>query len=92
MHVLVVYDIAHPRRLNRIAKILKDYGHRVQKSKFELDISEAGLTELQARIAKEIDFNEDGVKYIFLCERCHHKTEIIGLGRFIDPDFQFVVV
>ena len=92
MRVLALYDIAHPRRLYRVAKILKDYGHRVQKSKFEIEVSEKAFTELRARIAMEIDFEEDGVKYIPLCERCLHKTEIIGQGSFIDPDHEYVVV
>jgi len=92
MHMLVVYDIADSHRLYRVARILKDYGHRVQKSKFEIEVSERVLAELLVRIAQEIDEEEDGVKYIPLCERCRHKTEIIGLGRYIDPDSEFVVV
>ncbi|OGQ86288.1 MAG: CRISPR-associated endonuclease Cas2 [Deltaproteobacteria bacterium RIFOXYD12_FULL_56_24] len=92
MRVLAVYDIADARRLNRVAKVLKDYGHRVQKSKFELDVTERSFAELRARIAGEIDFEEDGVKYIPLCERCLHKIEIIGLGQYIDPDHEYVLL
>jgi CRISPR-associated protein Cas2 len=92
MRYLAIYDIADPRRLNRVAGILKDYGIRVQQSKFEIDVNEKGFAELQARITEEIDEAEDGVKYIPLCERCRQKTEIIGQGRCIDPDHEFVVV
>lgn len=92
MRLLAVYDITHPRRLYRVARILKDYGHRVQKSKFEIEVSDRTFVELRARIAEEIDFAEDGVKYIPLCERCLHKTEIIGQGRFVDPESEYVVV
>ncbi|MBW6521324.1 MAG: CRISPR-associated endonuclease Cas2 [Desulfoarculaceae bacterium] len=92
MRMLVVYDITDSRRLYRVARILKDYGHRVQKSKFEIDASERAFGELRDRIAQEIDEEKDGVKYIPLCERCLHKTEIIGRGRYIDPDCEFVVV
>ncbi|MBA3008063.1 MAG: CRISPR-associated endonuclease Cas2 [Proteobacteria bacterium] len=92
MRLLVIYDIADPRRLYQVARILKDYGQRVQQSKFELEICVRVFSELRARIAQVIDEAEDGVKYIPLCERCLHKTEIIGQGRYIDPDSEFVVV
>jgi len=92
MRMLVVYDIAHPRRLYRVAKVLKDYGYRVQKSKFEIDVSARVFSELRERIALEIDEEVDGVKYIPLCNRCMHKTEVLGQGRYIDPDSEFVVV
>jgi CRISPR-associated protein Cas2 len=92
MRYLAIYDIADPRRLNQVAKILKDYGVRVQQSKFEIDVNEKGFVELQARITEEIDEGEDGVKYIPLCERCRQKTEVIGQGRCIDPDHEFMVV
>lgn len=92
MYYLAIYDIAEPRRLNRVARILKDYGLRVQKSKFEIEVSENTFRQVKARISAEISESEDGVKFIPLCQRCRMKTEIIGLGRFVDPDHEFVVV
>lgn len=92
MRMLVVYDICDPKRLNRVAKILKDYGERVQKSKFELELGEPALRELMRRVGEEIDPAEDGVKYIPLCERCEAQVEVIGQGRFIDPDEEFYVL
>lgn len=92
MRILAIYDITDPRRLSRVARILKDYGQRVQKSKFEIDVTEKTFAELRARIAETIDDAEDGVKYIPLCERCLRKTEIIGQGVFIDPESEFVVL
>jgi len=92
MWYLAIYDIADPRRLNRVAKILKDYGTRVQQSKFEIDVSSRTFLELRQRIDEKIDPAEDGVKYIPLCETCRQKTEIIGQGRFIDPEREFMVL
>ncbi len=92
MRVLAVYDIAEPGRLGRVAGIMKDYGIRVLKSKFELDISDAAFIELRKRIEEVIDFEEDGVKYIPLCRNCLVKTEIIGLGKFIDPDEEYYIL
>jgi len=92
MWYLAIYDIAEPRRLNRVAKILKDYGTRVQQSKFEIDVSDKAFSELRQRIDELIVPTEDGVKYIPLCLSCRQKTEIIGQGRFIDPEREFMVL
>lgn len=92
MWMLAVYDIADAKRLNRVAKILKDYGVRVQKSKFEMDISESTFAYLRERIGRVIVPEEDGVKYIPLCEKCRNKIEVIGQGRFVDPDSEFYVL
>jgi len=92
MRYLVVYDICDPRRLYRVAKILKDYGERVQKSKFEVQVDSRAFKAMYNRIGKVIDPEEDGVKYIPLCEKCQARIEIIGLGEFIDPDGEFYVL
>ena len=91
MKMLAIYDISHPKRLSKVARIMKDYGVRVQKSKFEIDPTPQAFKELKKRISMVIDEEEDGVKYMPLCQMCQAKTEILGLGRFIDPDKEFVV-
>ncbi len=93
MKMLAVYDIADPKRLYRVAKILKDYGVRVQYSKFEIDpAGEAGFAILQKRIGEVIDDAEDGVKYIPLCHRCRNRVEIIGQGKYTDPDREYYIL
>lgn len=93
MKMLAVYDIAEPRRLYRVAKILKDYGFRVQYSKFEINpVSDAIFSILQQRIYEVINESEDGVKYIPLCHRCRGQVEIIGQGKFIDPDEEYYIL
>lgn len=92
MKFFAVYDIAHPRRLARVAKILKDYGLRVQKSKFELDVNQAELTRLHQRVVKVIEEDEDGVKYFPLCAGCQVDIEVIGKGRILADDERFKVL
>ncbi len=93
MKMLAVYDIANPKRLAKVAKILLDYGVRVQYSKFEIDpVGEAGFNILQNRIAAVIDTVCDGIKYIPLCRRCRNRIEIIGQGNFVDPDEEFYII
>ncbi len=89
--MIVAYDIADPRRLNRVAKIIKDYGARVQKSIFEVSVDNKRFIEMKARIENEIVFEEDGVKFFPLCRKCADSLENIGNGIFIDPDKEYYV-
>ena len=90
--MIVTYDIAEPRRLNRIAKIMKDYGVRVQKSIFQVTVTEQVFYTMKLRIEKEMMLEKDGVKYFPLCEKCAATREIIGLGVFVDPDAEYEIV
>jgi len=65
----VAYDIADRRRLSRVAKVLLDYGTRIQKSVFLLQISDRQLKRMRERIEEAIDPVEDGVKYFPLCNK-----------------------
>jgi len=91
MKYFAIYDIADPKRLARVAKILKDYGLRVQKSKFELDVTAKELARLHRRIVTVIDDAEDGVKYFPLCGTCHGDIEVIGQGRLLPEDQRFLI-
>ena len=90
--MIAAYDIADPRRLNRVAKVLKDYGTRVQKSIFEVTVDNRVFTEMKDRIEEEFDASEDGVKYFPVCEKCAGTLEVIGQGVFIDPDEEYAVL
>jgi CRISPR-associated protein Cas2 len=92
MNMIVAYDIADPKRLNKIAKVMKDYGMRVQKSIFEVSARGGVFNELRRRVEKIIDPEEDGVKYFQVCEKCAGTVEIIGQGVFIDPDQEFYIL
>lgn len=78
MNMVVAYDIANPRRLNRIAKVMKDYGVRVQKSIFEVEVNDSTFTEMRFRAEDVMNRHEDGVKYFPLCDRC--ADTLIALG------------
>ncbi|HEU18292.1 MAG TPA: CRISPR-associated endonuclease Cas2 [Deltaproteobacteria bacterium] len=91
MNMIVAYDIADERRLARIAKIICDYGVRVQKSIFEVTVDSGIFEEMKARVEDVIVPEEDGVKYFPLCGRCAETVEIIGQGIFTDPDEEYYV-
>ena len=91
MNMIVAYDIADIRRLARIAKIIKDYGIRVQKSIFEVGVTPKIFAERKQRVDDTIMPEEDGVKYFPLCEKCAGTVEIIGQGTFTDPDEEYYI-
>lgn len=92
MNMIVAYDIADPKRLNRVAKIIKDYGVRVQKSIFEVTVDSRLFLEMRLRIEEEIEPDVDGVKYFPVCEKCAGTVENIGQGVFVDPDREYYVL
>ncbi len=91
MNMIVAYDIADEKRLGAIARIMLDYGTRVQKSIFELQVTPGVFREMQKRVEAVIVAEKDGVKYFPLCGRCSQTVEIIGKGVFTDPDLEYDV-
>lgn len=91
MNMIVAYDITETKRLARVAKVMLDYGVRVQKSIFEVEVTPVVFREMKARIDKIIHNDTDGVKYFPLCEKCAGTVEIIGQGQFTDPDREYYI-
>jgi len=91
MNMIVAYDIADDRRLIKIARIMLDYGVRVQKSIFEVSVTHKAFQEMKERVEEVIDFAQDGVKYFSVCQRCSQTVEIIGQGQFTDPDEEYYI-
>lgn len=89
--MIVAYDIACPKRIVRVAKIILDYGVRVQKSIFEVTVTDRIFAEMKRRIEGVIVPEKDGVKYFPLCEKCAGTVEIIGQGVYTDPDEEFYI-
>lgn len=86
MYVVVAYDIVLDKRRTRLAKRLKGFLQRVQKSVFEGEISDDRLADLQEIIWSEIDPTEDSVRIYHLCGRCIPQTDIMGQGVYLGPE------
>jgi len=78
MNMVVAYDICHPRRLYRVARVMRDYGIRVQKSIFEVHVSPPRFLQMRLRCEAVMDPDEDGVKYFPLCGACNHRWYALG--------------
>ena len=92
MHIVVCYDVVNDRKRTKLAKALKNFLERVQKSVFEGDISENRYLRMKKTIEKIIDLEIDTVRIYRLCERCIPATEIIGTGIFVEDQPEDIVV
>lgn len=81
---LVVYDIADPRRLQRVAKWMQKFGLRAQKSVFECQLSEARSNELMVGAAKRIDPDVDQIRFYAVPFNVLESQTVYGVPR---PDW-----
>ena len=87
MLTVVSYDIVDDSRRTKLAKVLKDFGARVQFSVFECRLDLAQLESLAQRLRKVIDEAKDSVRIYRVCQECAVKTVILGKGQLTqDPD------
>lgn len=78
MLIVITYDIPVDRRRVKLAKILLDYGERVQYSVFECDLSGKQLTDLLAEIEGVMDEEADSVRVYRLCGSCAGLVRALG--------------
>ena len=82
MMVLVSYDVAKnekgQKRLRKIAKILENYGQRVQYSVFECLLDPAQWESLKTKLLKEMNENFDSLRFYFLGANWQSKVEHHG--------------
>ena len=80
-HWLIIYDIANPCRLAKVAKVISEYAVRVQKSVYEVNTTREVVKIIRNRVNKIIVENEDFVVYFELCEEDYQKQIKYGVGK-----------
>jgi len=78
MLIIVTYDVADSKRLIKIAKIMEDYGTRVQYSVFEIHADVSILKEMMRRVSRIMKDEEDSIRIYPLCKNCESKLEVLG--------------
>lgn len=63
---LVCYDVADPKRLRRVAKVMESYGTRIQFSVFECPLDDLRLQQLKADLKPEINEDHDQILFVGL--------------------------
>lgn len=91
---LIAYDIADDKRRDRLARVLKSFGDRVQYSVFIVDITPARLVRLVARLETSIVQTEDSV---LVCEvgpldaSMGRRFRFLGVGAPITLQESFIL-
>jgi len=96
MLVLACYDVntedkAGQRRLRRVAKVCRNYGHRAQKSVFECLVGDKELVVLRKRLLEEIDASRDNLRLYILDEVTRERTEVYGIDTVPDMEGPLIV-
>jgi CRISPR-associated protein Cas2 len=86
MFILISYDIPDNKRRTKIAKILEDYGERVQYSVFECRLSAQHLKKLSRELNDVMDEAEDSIRLYRLCRDCVKKIEAWGQAQPPEDD------
>jgi CRISPR-associated protein Cas2 len=92
LHVVVAYDVIADRRRNRLAKFLRGYLDRVQKSVFEGEIEEKRFEPMRSGIEAIVDQEEDTVRIFELCGRCIGTIAIIGTGEYVEELDEDIII
>jgi len=90
MFVVIAYDCTDDSRRLRVAKVLLDYGYRVQYSVFEADLDEDLLKELIKRLSSQIDPREDSVRIYRICQRCLTQIHLVGQAQLTNQEIVFI--
>lgn len=97
MWIVVAYDVSTEtakgrKRLRRVAQVCKNFGQRVQKSVFEIQVNEIKFEDLRRKLLKEIDPREDNLRLYRLTEPRDNHVETYGLTRTIFFDDEPLIV
>lgn len=91
MIYMVCYDISDPKRLSKTAKIIENFGIRVQYSFFQCDMPKNKLEEMKNKVLSVINEKKDSFFIYPLCEECSKKAEVDGKGELIRLDTYRIV-
>ncbi len=91
MFYIVSYDIPDDKRRTKLAKILKDYGDRVQESVFECILDKNLLDKMAEKINKVINQKEDSVRVYALCANCEKNIRIMGIGKVTCDEEVYII-
>jgi len=96
MDLLVTYDVETvtpqgQRRLRKVAKICEAYGHRVQKSVFEVVCRETDKLRFVAALQEVIDPAQDSIRIYRLPSRALDDVEHLGKPRPVEPRGALVI-
>src|SRR4030067_1735817 len=90
LHIVASYDISDPKRLAKVARVMKGYGERVLKSVFECNVEAERLKDIKTKVEEIIEPIEDSVRYYTLCEKSTKEVEYSGKGEEFQEDEDYL--
>ena len=84
MFYIISYDISDDKRRQKIAKILLDFGNRVQYSVFEAILTNELLKKMVSRLRRVTSEEEDSIRIYQLCKECKKSIKILGAGQVLE--------
>ena len=91
MHIVFCYDIPDDKRRTRLRKTLLRFGHPVQYSVFECELTPTQLAEMRKAVKAVLKRKEDNVRYYELCGECAMRVETHGGEPLIERKRLYVV-
>ena len=91
MFYVVSYDIPDSKRRTKVAKVLLDFGNRVQYSVFECIMDQRLLEKMTAKLSRTISEEEDKVRIYSLCATCEKSIKIFGKGEITKDENMYIL-
>ncbi len=91
MFLTIAYDCTDDKRRLKVAKILLDYGYRVQYSVFEADLDDELLQEMIKRLEKVINTDEDSIRIYHICQNCLKQVQLQGKAELTNQEKFFII-
>lgn len=82
-YYIITYDIEEDRDRNKIMKILKDYGNRLQYSVYQCNLDEKNLMALVKKLQKRLRSQNDSIIVFKLCNKCYSEIRMYGSKKEI---------
>ncbi len=90
MFCIVSYDISDNKKRTRVAKILLDYGTRVQYSVFECNLDDDLFKKMTSKILKVVS-KDDSVRIYAICAKCKATVKIFGSGKLTEDEKVYIL-
>ena len=87
IYALIIYDITDNKRRLKLAKMLKGYGNRVQKSGFEIHVSKAKYEKLLKKISQYCG-DSDSIRLY----KINAQSEVKKWGVDLSQEYEEVIV
>ncbi len=91
MFYIISYDIPDDKRRQKIAKILLNFGDRVQYSVFEAILSDELLKEMVSSLTRVSRDKEDSIRIYQVCKECKKAIKILGTGAVLEDKDVYIL-